>query len=130
MGFIAAAIGAIFATISITEIIVGALIATALSVLAQLIMMPSRKGQHDPFKPTQYTRREVGGTTPVIDFCPPGSTFRTSTVASPKSVSRTVTGAAFAPLLNRTVRHRQAARRAVLTCLSNVASGWPPLGQP
>ncbi len=66
MGFIAAAIGAIFATISITEIIVGAIIATALSVLAQLIMMPSRKGARDPFEPTQYTRREVGGTTPVI----------------------------------------------------------------
>lgn len=66
MGFIAAAIGAIVSAISITEIIVGAIIATALSVLAQLIMMPSRKGRRDPFEPTQYTRREVGGTTPVV----------------------------------------------------------------
>ena len=65
MSFLAA-IGAAIASISLTEVIVGAIIATALSVLAQIIMMPSRKGQRDPFKPTQYTRREVGGTTPVV----------------------------------------------------------------
>lgn len=65
MSFLAA-IGTAIASISLTEVIVGAIIATALSVLAQLIMMPSRKGQRDPFKPTQYTRREVGGTTPVV----------------------------------------------------------------
>ena len=65
MSFLAA-IGSAIASISLTEVIVGAIIATALSVLAQLIMMPSRKGQRDPFEPTQYTRREVGGTTPVV----------------------------------------------------------------
>lgn len=50
--------------IAVAEII-GAVVMTAFTALSSLIFAPS-KPKDQPFEPTQYTKREIGGTLPVV----------------------------------------------------------------
>lgn len=50
----------------ITGIIVGAVVVTAISTLGALIFQPDRPKQGDQFQPTPYTKRQLGGTTPIV----------------------------------------------------------------
>lgn len=69
MGFLAP-LGALIPLIAgmeigITSIFIGALISTAFSVLGMLIFQP-KQDRSDAFQPTPFTRRDVGGSTPIV----------------------------------------------------------------
>jgi hypothetical protein len=68
MGFLVpvfTAFSAWFAEVSLTQLFVSAVISTALSTLAALIFAPKAPSA-GPLDPTPYTRRTVGGSTPIV----------------------------------------------------------------
>ncbi|MCP4707319.1 MAG: hypothetical protein GY869_01725, partial [Planctomycetes bacterium] len=67
------AIGSLFAILAtsggamgLTKALIGLVISTAFSVLGQLVMAKKQSSSENPFEATPYTRREVGGTTPIV----------------------------------------------------------------